>query len=75
MTVHVLDESPKTDAAFGTSPDDRTLEQRLASGFILVDKPAARPPINWRLGHATFWASIGSATVGRSIRLLPACCP
>ena len=40
MTVHVLDESPKTDAAFGTSPDDRTLEQRLASGFILVDKPA-----------------------------------
>ena len=40
MTVHVLDESPKTDAAFGTSPDDRTLEQRLAPGFILVDKPA-----------------------------------
>ena len=40
MTVHVLDESPKTDAAFGTLPDDRTLEQRLASGFILVDKPA-----------------------------------
>ena len=40
MTVHVLDESPNTDAAFGTSPDDRTLEQCLASGFILVDKPA-----------------------------------
>lgn len=40
MTVHVLDESPTTDAAFGTAPDDRTLEQRLASGFILVDKPA-----------------------------------
>ena len=40
MTVHVLDESPTTDASFGTAPDDRTLEQRLASGFILVDKPA-----------------------------------
>ena len=40
MTVHVLDESPSTDGAFGTAPDDRTLEQRLASGFILVDKPA-----------------------------------
>ena len=40
MTVHVLDESPTTDTAFGTAPDDRTLEQRLASGFILVDKPA-----------------------------------
>ena len=40
MTMHVLDESPSTNEAFGTVPDDRTLEQRLASGFILVDKPA-----------------------------------
>ena len=40
MSVHVLDDAPTTDEAFGTFPDDRTLEQRLASGFILVDKPA-----------------------------------
>ena len=40
MSVHVLDDAPTTDEAFGTFPDDRSLEQRLASGFILVDKPA-----------------------------------
>ena len=40
MKDHILEDSPSTDDAFGTSPDDRTLEQRLASGFILVDKPA-----------------------------------
>ena len=40
MSVHVLDSKPTTDEAFGTVPDERTLEQRLASGFILVDKPA-----------------------------------
>lgn len=40
MSVHVFDAAPKTDDAFGTVPDERTLEQRLASGFILVDKPA-----------------------------------
>jgi H/ACA ribonucleoprotein complex subunit 4 len=40
MSQHVLDEAPTTDTAFGTNPDERTLEQRLASGFILIDKPA-----------------------------------
>lgn len=40
MSVHVFDAAPKTDDAFGTVPDERTLDQRLASGFILVDKPA-----------------------------------
>lgn len=40
MSVHVFDAAPKTDDAFGSVPDERTLEQRLASGFILVDKPA-----------------------------------
>ena len=40
MTVHVLDENAQTDEAFGCAPDDRSLEQRLASGFILLDKPA-----------------------------------
>ncbi len=40
MSLHVLDDAPTTDDAFGTAPDDRSLEQRLASGFILIDKPA-----------------------------------
>ena len=40
MSLHVLDDAPSTDDAFGTAPDDRSLEQRLASGFILIDKPA-----------------------------------
>ena len=40
MSMHVLEESPTTDSAFGGAPDDRSLEERLASGFILIDKPA-----------------------------------
>ena len=30
MSLHVLDDAPTTDDAFGTAPDDRSLEQRLA---------------------------------------------
>lgn len=40
MSLHILEESPNTDDAFGGLPDDRSLEERLASGFILIDKPA-----------------------------------
>ncbi len=40
MNVHVLEEEASTDPALGTPPDERSLEQRLASGFILIDKPA-----------------------------------
>ena len=40
MGLRVLESDVGTDPAFGTPPDERTLEQRFASGFILVDKPA-----------------------------------
>ena len=40
MTDHIFEASPSTDDNFGTAPDDRSLQQRLASGFILIDKPA-----------------------------------
>ena len=40
MSVHTVDDNPMTDPAFGCPPDERSLEQLLASGFILVDKPA-----------------------------------
>jgi H/ACA ribonucleoprotein complex subunit 4 len=40
MTQHILDETAQTDPAFGGAPEDRTLEQLLSSGFILLDKPA-----------------------------------
>ncbi|MDP6188926.1 MAG: RNA-guided pseudouridylation complex pseudouridine synthase subunit Cbf5 [Candidatus Poseidoniaceae archaeon] len=40
MTYHVLDTKATTNPAVGTMPDQRTVEQRLAGGFILLDKPA-----------------------------------
>jgi len=40
MTHHALDATSKTNPSVGTAPDDRTVEQRLAGGFILLDKPA-----------------------------------
>ena len=40
MNTHILDSEAGTDPHFGTMPDERTIEQLLASGFILVDKPA-----------------------------------
>ena len=36
----ILDSDAKTNNAIGGHPDSRTVEQRLASGFILLDKPA-----------------------------------
>ena len=36
----MLDSDATTDMAIGSTPDSRTVEQRIASGFILVDKPA-----------------------------------
>ena len=36
----VLDESAKTNQAFGCSPNDRTLEELLDCGVILIDKPS-----------------------------------
>tara|TARA_B100000767_G_scaffold252527_1_gene256364 strand:+ start:2507 stop:3475 length:969 start_codon:yes stop_codon:yes gene_type:complete len=40
MTLHILDAAASTNPAIGGVPDDRDVEERLASGFILLDKPA-----------------------------------
>ena len=40
MTHHLLDDSATTNEAVGIHPDARDVEQRLAAGFILLDKPA-----------------------------------
>lgn len=40
MSSHQLEKEAQSDPAFGSHPDERSLEQRLASGFILIDKPA-----------------------------------
>ena len=40
MTQHILDTSAQTNPAVGGEPDNRSVEERLASGFILIDKPA-----------------------------------
>jgi len=40
LNAHIFDAEAQTDPNHGTIPDERTLEQRLASGFILIDKPA-----------------------------------
>ena len=58
----VLDESAVTDDAIGTYPDQKTIEQRLESGFFLLDKgagPTSHQVAAWvrdmlglpRLGH------------------------
>jgi H/ACA ribonucleoprotein complex subunit 4 len=36
----ILDSKAETNNAIGVHPDSRSVEQRLASGFILLDKPA-----------------------------------
>ena len=40
MEKLILDTKAETNNAIGGHPDSRTVEQRLASGFILLDKPA-----------------------------------
>ncbi|MDP6326061.1 MAG: hypothetical protein QGI36_03095, partial [Candidatus Thalassarchaeaceae archaeon] len=40
MEKLILDSNAKTNNAIGVHPDSRSVEQRLASGFILLDKPA-----------------------------------
>ncbi len=58
----VLDDEAKTDDAIGTYPDQKTIEQRLESGFFLLDKgagPTSHQVAAWvrdmlelpRLGH------------------------
>ena len=40
MTQHILDSEATTEPSYGSSPDERSLDALLASGFILLDKPA-----------------------------------
>ena len=40
MTLHIIEPSATTNEDVGGAPDARTVEQRLAAGFILLDKPA-----------------------------------
>ena len=40
MTHIVLDAEATTDPAYGQRPEERTIEQRIASGVLLLDKPA-----------------------------------
>ncbi len=40
MTQHVLDADASTNPSIGGKPDSRDVIERLASGFILLDKPA-----------------------------------
>ena len=54
MSLHVLDDAPSTDDAFERLPD-RSLEQRLASGFILIDKPAGPTSHQLGLGPRYVW--------------------
>ena len=36
----IVDDSAKTNQAFGCIPNDRTLEELLECGIILIDKPS-----------------------------------
>ena len=58
----ILDDAASTDDAIGTYPDQKTIEQRLESGFFLLDKgagPTSHQVAAWvrdmlelpRLGH------------------------
>ena len=40
MTQHILDADASTNPSIGGEPDSRDVMERLASGFILLDKPA-----------------------------------
>ena len=62
MTRIVIDKTTKIDSAHGFNPETSSIEQRLASGFILLDKaagPTSHQVAAWvrdmlgleRLGH------------------------
>ena len=51
MSLHILEESPNTDDAFGGLPDDRSLEERLALDSFSSTSPLARPRINSQPGQ------------------------
>ena len=82
--IIVLDEEAETDDAIGTYPDQRTIEQRLESGFFLLDKgagPTSHQVAAWvrdmlelpRLGHGgtldPFATGVLPLMAGKAMRL------
>ena len=84
MTHIVLDAEATTDPAYGQRPEDRSIEQRIASGVLLLDKPAgptSHQVTAWvrdsfgleRMGHGgtldPFATGVLPLTFGKSMRL------
>ena len=84
MTRIVLNDSPQLDANHGFNPDEMSVEQRMASGFILLDKPAgptSHQIASWvrdllgleRLGHGgtldPFATGVLPLMAGKSMKL------
>ena len=84
MTHIVLDAEATTDPAYGQRPEDRNIEQRIASGVLLLDKPAgptSHQVTAWvrdrfgleRMGHGgtldPFATGVLPLTFGKSMRL------
>jgi len=82
--IMVLDAEAETDDAIGTYPDRRTIEQRLESGFFLLDKgagPTSHQVAAWvrdmlelpRLGHGgtldPFATGVLPLMAGKAMRL------
>jgi H/ACA ribonucleoprotein complex subunit 4 len=84
MNRIILDSEAKTDASIGKIPDMRSVEERLNSGFILLDKPAgpsSHQVASWardmfgleRLGHGgtldPFATGVLPLMAGKSMKL------
>jgi H/ACA ribonucleoprotein complex subunit 4 len=84
MTHIVLDAEATTDPAYGQRPEERSIEQRIASGVLLLDKPAgptSHQVTAWvrdsfgleRMGHGgtldPFATGVLPLTFGKSMRL------
>ncbi len=84
MTQHILDAKAATNPSIGGYPDSRDVEERLASGFILLDKPAgptSHQLASWardmfgleRLGHGgtldPFATGVLPLMAGKSMKL------
>ena len=84
MTQHILEAEASTNPSIGGNPDARNVEERLASGFILLDKPAgptSHQLASWardlfgleRLGHGgtldPFATGVLPLMAGKSMKL------
>ena len=74
MSMHVLEESPTTDSAFGGAPDDRSLEERLALDLFSSTNLLVRLRINWQHGPETCWVLNALVTAGPSTPLQRVSC-